>query len=661
MQAVTVPAVRRAAGLLLALAVLLTAAAATAQPAAPRALDEAMDALRAGDWTRAAELGQRDGPAAADVIEWHRLREGRGSAEEVMDFLSRNPDWPGLDWLRRRSEAAIAKADPATVRAFFAENLPQTGEGALAHAAALEAAGETGAAQAELVLAWRTRPLSAAEHASFVARHGALLAPHHTARLDMALWQEWQDNARAMLPLVPEGWRALAEARLALAADAPGVDTRIAAVPAPLADHPGLAYERFAWRLRRGRLEDAADLLLAQSDSAETLGEPAVWAGPRRTLARLLKQEGRHELAYRVAASHHTAAMVGYVSAELEWIAGYLALRHLDRPDDAVAHFARFAQGVASPISLGRAGYWLGRAQEAAGNAEGAAEAYALGAAHQSSFYGLLAAERGGLPFDATLAGDAPAPDWTGAAFTDSSVFRAGVLLLAAEERRLGERFLTHLAESLDPKALAQLGAMLDDLEEPHVAVMVGKRAAQRGIVVPASYYALHPMAGTGWPVPTELALAIARRESEFDPSVVSGAGARGLMQVMPDTAREVAGRLGLGYDHDRLLSDWTFNAQLGTAYLAELVERFEGNPVLVAAAYNAGPARPIRWTRELGDPRDPEVDVVDWIESIPFAETRNYVMRVTESLPVYRARLGLSPHPVPFSEELKGQTLHGG
>jgi soluble lytic murein transglycosylase len=661
MQAVTVPAARRAAALLLAFLALLTATVAAAQPATPRALREAMDALRAGDWTRAAELAQRDGPAAADVIEWHRLREGLGTAEEVMAFLARNPDWPGLDWLRRRSEPAIAEADLATVRAFFAEELPQTGEGALAHAAALEAWGEAGAAQAGAVLAWRTLPLSSDEHASFVARHGALLAPHHTARLDMALWQEWEDNARAMLPLVPEGWRALAEARLALAADAPGVDARIEAVPGPLADHPGLAYERFAWRLRRGRLEDAAELLLARSDSAEALGEPAVWAGPRRTLARLFKQEGRHALAYRVAAGHHTTPAAGYVSAELDWIAGYLALRHLERPGDAVAHFARFTQAVDTPISLGRAGYWLGRAREAAGDAEGAAEAYALGAAHQSSFYGLLAAERGGLPFDATLGGDAPAPDWNGAAFTDSSVFRAGVLLLAAKERRLGERFLTHLAESLDPPALAQLGAMLDELGEPHVAVMVGKRAARRGITVPAPYYALHPMAGTRWPVPTELALAIARRESEFDPSVVSGAGARGLMQVMPGTAREVAGRLGLGYDHDRLLTDWTYNAQLGTAYLAELVDRFDGNPVLVAAAYNAGPSRPIRWMEELGDPRDPDVDVVDWIESIPFSETRNYVMRVTESLPVYRARLGLPPHPVPFTEELKGRTLSGG
>ena len=649
MQAVT--ALR--AGLL---AALLLAQAAVAE--APRPLAVALDAMRAGDWARAARLAQADGPAAADVIEWHRLRAGRGTAAEVTAFLARNPDWPGLPLLRRRSEEAIAAADPATVRAFFAARAPQTGAGALAHAARLEAAGETGAAEAEVVRAWRTLPLSEETHARFLARHGARLAPHHVARLDMALWQGWEENARAMLPLVPEGWRRLAAARLALHQDAPGVDARIAAVPEALADDPGLAFERFAWRMRRGRDGDAAALLLARSDSAAALGDPARWAPLRRTLARLLMQDGRDALAYEVAATHHTTAAAGYAHAALEWQAGYLALRRLDRPAQAVAHFRRFAQAVETPISRARAGYWLGRAQEAAGDAEAAAAAYARAAAHQTSFYGLLAAERAGLPFDAALAARGAPPDWRGAAFTESSVYRAGVQLLAAGERDLGERFLTHLVESLPAGEAARLGAMLEEIGAPHVAVRVGKRAARRGLVLPGPYYALHPMRETRLPVPAELALAIARRESEFDPAVVSPAGARGLMQVMPGTARDLAAELGLAYDHDRLLTDWRYNARLGAAYLAELVARFDGNPVLVAAAYNAGPSRALRWIETLGDPRAPGVDIVDWIEAIPFRETRAYVMRVTESLPVYRARLGRDPHPVPFTQELAGATL---
>jgi soluble lytic murein transglycosylase len=203
------------------------------------------------------------------------------------------------------------------------------------------------------------------------------------------------------------------------------------------------------------------------------------------------------------------------------------------------------------------------------------------------------------------------------------------------------------------------MGDMLAEMERPHVQVMLGKRAAQYGIELPGPYYALHPEIVNGdFPVPKELVLAIARRESEFDPKVISGAGARGFMQLMPGTARDVSRELGLDYDADLLLSDPAYNARLGSAYLAGLADRFDGNVVMMSAGYNAGPGRPLRWMRELGDPRSGVVDVVDWIEFVPFDETRNYIMRVAESLPVYRARLGKDPHPVPFSEELVGSTL---
>lgn len=202
------------------------------------------------------------------------------------------------------------------------------------------------------------------------------------------------------------------------------------------------------------------------------------------------------------------------------------------------------------------------------------------------------------------------------------------------------------------------MGQMLEDLKLPHVQVMLGKRAAQAGHEVYAPYYALHPLADEVHPVPTELVLAIARRESEFDPGVVSPVGALGLMQVMPNTAREVAGWLNVDFSESRLLADPVYNATIGATYLQRLAEQFNGNAVMISAAYNAGPSRPIRWMEERGDPRRDGMEIIDWIEHIPFTETRNYVMRVTESLPIYRARLGRNPHPVPFSEELKGSTL---
>jgi len=635
---------------------LMTAFPAFAQDSGA-ALAKAMQSMREGNWAAARIAARGDGQAAVDVILWHALRTGRGDSREVQDFLARNPDWPGLSYLREKSEAVMSEADPEEIRAFFANDLPQTGTGALALAKAHMDSGNAGAAQTDIVLAWRTLSLTSDERRAFTELWGDVLRDHHEARMDMALWNGWSRNAGFMMPLVDDGWKALAEARLALRTLAPGVDTLIARVPEDLVNHPGLAYERFLWRIRKGRQADAIALLRQHSVNRAALGEPWAWAGERRDLARDRMRDGAYAEAYEIASRHFLVE--GNDFADLEWLSGYLALRFLNRPDLAVQHFENFRDGVWTPISTGRAGYWLGRAYEAVDKTTEANEAYALGARYQTSFYGLLAAERGGIAPDPTLAGTETFSDWREAEFTGSSVFEAAIMLLAAGEARLGERFLTHLAESLDRDGMGQIGAMLIDMKRPHIQVMLGKRAAQFGIELPGPYYALHPqVTQTEYPVPKELVLAIARRESEFDPRVISGAGARGFMQLMPGTAKLVSGQLGLDYDLDRLLSDPAYNATLGSAYLAGLAERFDGNAVMMAAGYNAGPGRPINWMKRFGDPRKGEVDIIDWIEFIPFDETRNYVMRVTESLPVYRARLGKEPHPVPFSEELIGGTL---
>lgn len=625
-----------------------------------RNLAQAMDLMRDGAWPDALQRAGAPDSVGRDVIQWHRLRAGFGTSEEVVAFLERRGDWPGLDWLRRKSEPTMANAGRDAILAFYEDVAPQTAEGVLSHAGALIDADRAGEAEASLVLAWRTMPMGEAIQDLYLRDHRKLLAPHHAARLDRMLWDGHLVSARRMLPLVDEGTRALAEARIALHEMAPGVDTRIAAVPDDLKDDPGLAYERFVWRDRKGRDEDAITLLLERSTSAADLGEPAAWASRRRNIARQEMRTGDPARAYRIAALHHMTPADGYDYSDLEWIAGYVALRKLNDPATALVHFERFSASVETPISVGRAGYWMGRAQEALGNAEGAHEAYDLAASQQTSYYGLLAAERIGRPFDPLLA-DPPEPeDWRKAPFMSSSVLEAGLLLLKAEEAVLAERFLTHLVEGMDLPQAIQLGQMALDMDRPHLAVMIAKRAAQDGNVLLGAYYPLHPLAELKLPMAPEMSLAIARRESEFDPSVISGAGARGLMQVMPATAKLVAGELGIlsGHSTERVLSDWEYNAKLGANYLAGLAGDFEGNVVLMSAGYNAGPGRPIGWMGLYGDPRGIDVDVVDWIEHIPFNETRNYVMRVTESLPIYRARLGKTALPVPFTAELTGSTL---
>ena len=621
----------------------------------------ALSEMRKENWNEALRVAGRRGSVARDIIVWHWLRKSYGTDGDVLVFTDRRPDWPGMDYLRRQSEPAFTNAAPERVLRFYAEQQPQTAEGALNYATALIATGERGEAEAELVKAWRTMPMGSGLQKSYLENFRELLRPHHVARLDRLLWDGNLTSARRMLPLVSDGHQKLADARMALRNMDPGVDTKIAAIPDALKDSPGLAYERFVWRDRKELDDSAVELMLERSKSAEALGEPDQWAPRRRRLARLMMRQGKDDTAYRAAALHGMTPEMGYGYADLEWLAGYIALRKLGDPTTALRHFERFDAAVRSPISKGRGGFWIGEAYAALNDADKAHEAYAMGANHQTSFYGLLAAEKIGRPFDEDLANPPQNPPWRDAPFMQSSVLEAGLLLLRAGELNLAERFLTHLTETLDAAQAAQLGDMANEMGQSHLAVMIAKRAARTGIVLPAAYYPLHPVAELRLPMAKEMTLAIARRESEFDHVVISGAGARGLMQVMPATAKLVAQDLGIlgGHNTSSLTTDWKYNAKLGANYLAGLAGEFVGNVVMMSAGYNAGPRRPISWMERFGDPRTGTPDIIDWIEHIPFNETRNYVMRVTESLPVYRARLGKEALPIPFSRELTGSTLN--
>lgn len=613
----------------------------------------ALSVARRGEWETARGIAAGDSAAAAEIIEWLRLRAGEGTFADYQAFLARNADWPGLALLRKRGEAVIARGTaPAQVIAYFAGQPPQTGTGALRLAEALAASGQAGKSRAELVRAWQTLPMSAKEEEAVLAAHEKVVKPHHAARLDFALWQEDIATAQRMLPLVGKDRRALAEARLALQRSAGGVDKLIAAIPAALAQDPGLAHDRMAWQVSKQRREQAADMILARSTSAESLGRPDKWANWRRILARQEMRAGNARRAYRLASTHRLEPGSDY--ADLEWLSGYIALRYLKQPAEALTHFRRFRSAVYTPISLGRAGYWEGRALEAMGDVAAADNAYLDAAQYQTSFYGLLAAERAGAAMEPVLTGRDGIASWRGTAFSDTSVFRAAGLFFAADETWEAIRFLNRLAETAPESELTALADYALSLGDPYVAVRVGKRVAREGVVAPRAYYPLPPLGAGTLPVPRELALSIARRESEFRATAVSGAGARGLMQLMPATAKSVAGKLGLKYEKARLTADPVYNATLGSTYLAQLIEEFGDNIVLVSVGYNAGPRRARRWIEEFGDPRAADVDVVDWIEHIPFRETRNYVMRVAESLPVYRARLSGEVAPIALLAELK-------
>jgi len=635
---------------------LFLSTAASTLWAQERALNRAFSEMKAGNWQNALNLAQSDGAVARDIIEWHRLRAGQGTAQDALRFLDRNADWPGLPYLRKQTEVALENASTETILTYFADSKPQTGAGALAYALALSKDGQDNKALLVAQNAWIALPLTSYQQQQFLAAFRAELRPLHELRLIEMLWMDEHASAQQMESLVGSDLTALLRARIALRKGQDGVTALINAVPNALGRHPVLNHARFEWRLRNGFRESAIELLSHSSERASRLGQSERWAEARIRVVRDLLFDGKNKQAYELAANHHIEAGSNY--AKLESLAGFAALRRLNEPKRAIQHFTNFLAAVDTPISLGRGHYWLGRAYAASGNAQAAHTAYTNGSKYQSSFYGLLSAEKANVPLPSHFLNWGELPDWRDASFVNSSVLHAAILLFSADQNPLGERFITHLSETLTAQDIHKLNDFLEELRKPHVLVMLGKRQASMGKTFVRPYYALHPVARMPARVPPELVLAIARRESEFDPFVISPAGARGLMQVMPKTAKEMADRVGIRYSRERLETDWAYNARIGITYLEELAERYGGNPVLMSVAYNAGPSRADRWVALMGDPRNGAVDVIDWIEMAPFQETRNYIMRVTESLPIYQARLGKRISPKSFEAMLKGSSL---
>jgi len=608
------------------------------------------------DWAEASSRAQGAGAVGADVIEWQRLRAGEGLLGEYEAFLARRPDWPGLPYLKAAGEVAVARSnDPDRVLQYFGGEAPAKAAGILALTAALEAKGRHAEAVEAATIGWTKLKFTADEQAHLLDTYGPDLRVAHELRLDRILWDgNRADEGARMLPLVSKDWAALGKARLALRADKDGVSALVNAVPKALKDDPGLAFERFLFRMRHDNYADAAALIVDRSASAQGLGDPMAWAAKRADLARILMRKGEPKSAYRVASTHHLTDLGDM--GDLEFLSGFIALRKLNDPARALQHFERLA-GATTPISQARAQYWLGRALEASGDKTTARSAYGKAANYQTSYYGMLAAEKLGLTLDESLLSNAPpAGSWKGADYAKSSVLEAAVRMAAAGNEQLSARFMLHLGESLSDAELGTLAGLALDLGQYRSAVLIAKAATERGLVFPSAYFPVPDMIPEALPVSRALALSIARRESEFDPEARSPAGALGLMQMLPATAAEVAKDQGIKYSEAKLASDPAYNATLGAAYLKELVDQFGPSVALVASGYNAGPGRPRGWVDAFGDPRLASTDVVDWVEMIPFTETRTYVMRVVEGVVIYRAKLRGTAGPVNISDELTGR-----
>lgn len=644
---------------IMALAGFLAAPAfAQSSPPPPRAaglMGSAMASAQAGQTEQALAQAASIAPIAQDIIRWQGLREGYGNLDDYLAFLDTKSHWPMINTIQREAEALVANTSPADILAFFETRDPISEEGFLAKVFALRDAGRLAEAEALAVSLWQEEPLSGDSELRLTRAFEAALASHHETRLDMLLWRGERTAAERHLNRVNDGARAVARARIGLQERANGVDALVTSVPAALQNHPGLMHDRFEFRMRAGNYEGAADLIREQSRHAEGLGNADAWGRRRIFLVRTAMSDGDFQRAYDLATPHRLQDGLNFV--DLAFLAGFIALVHLDQPEAALGHFRALRVRSSSPISLGRAGYWEGRAHEALGDAISAQAAYEFGAEHQSGFYGQMAADKLGMALDPALVNGPDYPDWRETSLAQSDLLEAALLLREAGQWHEARRFVLFLARQLEEEA--ELGALTElmlALDEPNFALNIAKIAVQSEIVLPRAYFPLTDLTQADLPAPMDLVKAIARRESEFDPAVVSPADARGLMQVLPGTGQMMAQKLGVPFQASDLTRNPSLNARLGAAYLNELRAEFGPSLALVAAGYNAGPGRPRQWIPRLGDPRDTSVDFVTWVESVPFAETRNYIMRVAESLVVYRSRLAGSPQPIGMEALLRGR-----
>jgi soluble lytic murein transglycosylase len=621
---------------------------------------EAHVAAQDGKWSVARMLSRHgESEIARTLIEWMYLRDPDSGASfgEITAFLESQPEWPRRVTLMRRAEEALPDTMPAAqVIAWFDGRDPLTGVGQVRLGAAHIQQSEREKGVSLIRRAWIEHNFPRDAEETILRRHGQHIdAASHAARLDRLLWEHNIGAARRVMRFAPADRQALAEARIRLATLAAGVDAAIGRVPPALQNDASLLYERIRWRRRRGRHDDTWPLLLTAPGTAEEMVRPELWWTERHIQARRALRSGHHREAYTFAANHGLTAGVAF--AEGEWLAGWIAMRFLNDPAQAYAHFQRLEAGVGFPISKARAQYWSGRAAVAMGDDEAARRHFTDAAEHFTTFYGLLAAEQ--LEgFTATLSFDPPPsiPAAERARLEQHVMIRAAKVAADLGDESLIRVFLDHLADQLaEPAQITAVIEIANDLGTPHLALRIAKSAMLRHMPLHAVAYPRSALAIEDNGLPPEVALvyAIARQESEFNPRAVSPAGAQGILQLMPATARQVASANGLPFTREWLLDRPDYNARLGQAYLADLLRRYDGSYIMATAAYNAGPHRVRDWIAELGDPRTGEIDPIDWIEMLPFGETRNYVQRVMEATIIYRSRLSGAPVRLTLSNDL--------
>jgi soluble lytic murein transglycosylase len=568
---------------------------------------------------------------------WLGLYKGESAADykTISAFIRNHPDFPAMNRLREAAEKAMPGIMPDDeIMEWFTQNPPQTTFGMKIYAGVLIRRGQAQLAHEKINEWWASSNLTPNDQSKgYMAFATYLDKSSHEDRLRRLLHKQQYTNARNLAEALGASYMSLTDARIALQTGKGNVDGLVNRVPALLQNDEGLLYDRLKWRRKADNNSGSIEILAKQPVSAKLYsGED--WGKERGIIVRRLFEEKKYAMAYRLSANHGIQEGPGFASNE--WMAGWLALEYLKKPWEAFQHFERLYHNVGTPISKSRAAYWAGLASDRLGHPEIARKWYDVGARHSTTFYGQLSSEKLGRPDKITNVSVA------------SSNMKSSDLAVAARWlRKNGYKseagiFLNKMIElSKTPEDFAATASLADELSMKNISIKAAQECEKSTGRVMVGY-AFPKIEKYMNDVDVEWALvhALVRQESRYDTEAVSSAGARGLMQLMPATAKEVAQKAGLRHDPKWLISKPEHNVALGTRYLQKLLNKYNGNYAMALAAYNAGPSRVDRWVVEIGDPRRPDTDLINWIEMIPIYETRNYVQRVLEGVYVYRQTL---------------------
>jgi soluble lytic murein transglycosylase len=584
-------------------------------------------------------------PAGQKLVEWFILRHSETSANfnRYAAFIAANPDWPSAGLLRRRAEARLwqERSDAVTVRGFIGDQ-PASAKGKFALARVLLAEGDREGAGRLARDAWRSEELSERTEGEAYDTFRDLFTPEdHRARMNRRIGARDLAGAKRAAQHLGSDELAVVKACAAVKGKADKAQAALDDVATDARADLGYTLCRIQWLLAQNKIDDAARQMITAAPETMAQQDTDQWWRERRSLARKLLDQGKFQTAYDVIRPAAPPANEYYL-ADYHFMCGWIALRYLDDPATAAAHFALIDGGASNPIVLARANYWRGRAAEALGEQAAMRESYQAAARYPTAYYGQLARAKLGLdPIELR----APSPVLAAAdstTATDERV-RAADMLYEIGERDVVLYFVTDLAEqSRDVAVLEALGELTGRRNDASAMLQVGKTALGRGLAL--DHYAF-PIIGiprhspVGPEIERSVIYSVARTESAFDQRDKSSANAVGLMQVTPEAGRDTAKRFGVSYDWDKMVSDPVYNTQMGAAELSALLSEYKGCHIMTFAGYNAGRGRVRDWIKAYGDPRDPKVDAVDWVERIPLSETRNYVQRVMENLLVYRVR----------------------